>query len=193
VKLVRAALALSLGAALCGCPAPSKTTPTPAPSAPARAVSPAEKAALQETAKELGKRLKGRLKEALGKEGFEGGIRVCSAEAQTLTAAVAAERKAKLGRTSSRLRNPNNAPPEWAQAWVESEGEEPHFARGEGTVRALLPIRTAPLCVSCHGPQETLTAPVKAALAKHYPQDAATGFQAGELRGWFWVELPATE
>jgi hypothetical protein len=28
-------------------------------------------------------------------------------------------------------------------------------------------------------------------LAKTYPGDRATGFAAGELRGWFWLEIPA--
>jgi hypothetical protein len=30
---------------------------------------------------------------------------------------------------------------------------------------------------------------VKEKLATFYPQDQATGFSAGELRGWFWIEL----
>jgi hypothetical protein len=36
-----------------------------------------------------------------------------------------------------------------------------------------------------------IPAPVAEALARYYPQDAATGFDAGELRGWFWVVVPA--
>jgi hypothetical protein len=32
---------------------------------------------------------------------------------------------------------------------------------------------------------------VKEALAEHYPEDQATGFQEGDLRGWFCIEVPA--
>jgi len=31
---------------------------------------------------------------------------------------------------------------------------------------------------------------VREQLSTHYPDDAATGYQAGDLRGWFWVEVP---
>ena len=32
----------------------------------------------------------------------------------------------------------------------------------------------------------------RAALARHYPGDTATGFEAGDLRGALWVEVPAS-
>ena len=32
---------------------------------------------------------------------------------------------------------------------------------------------------------------VKAAIARHYPDDAATGFDVDDLRGLLWVEVPA--
>jgi hypothetical protein len=32
---------------------------------------------------------------------------------------------------------------------------------------------------------------VKQTLAKEYPDDQATGFEEGDLRGWFWIEVPA--
>jgi hypothetical protein len=31
---------------------------------------------------------------------------------------------------------------------------------------------------------------VTAAHAAKYPKDQATGFKEGDLRGWFWVEVP---
>jgi hypothetical protein len=40
----------------------------------------------------------------------------------------------------------------------------------------------------CHGPSESLAPDIKEKLATLYPQDQATGFSEGELRGWFWVE-----
>ncbi len=42
---------------------------------------------------------------------------------------------------------------------------------------------TMELCLACHGSE--LGEPVKAVLAKHYPDDRATGFRVGDLRGAF--------
>jgi hypothetical protein len=44
--------------------------------------------------------------------------------------------------------------------------------------------------MACHGPSDSLAPDVADALALHYPDDRATGFTEGDLRGWFWVEVP---
>jgi hypothetical protein len=31
---------------------------------------------------------------------------------------------------------------------------------------------------------------VREELAERYPADRATGFKVGDIRGWFWVEVP---
>jgi len=46
-------------------------------------------------------------------------------------------------------------------------------------------------CVVCHGDPAQIPDAVLAALAARYPDDRATGFAEGDLRGWFWVEVPA--
>ncbi|MGE0710816.1 MAG: DUF3365 domain-containing protein [Planctomycetota bacterium] len=192
-----ALLALACALTLTGCPRPSAppTPPPPAaPSAPAAPPSggaPARAPLAKAAAEALGKRLMARLQQALTSEGTAGGIRACSAEAQELTAAVAKEQGVAIGRTSFRLRNPKNAPPEWAREWVTAKVAEPRFQeQPDGRLRALLPIKLQPLCVVCHGPADQLGDDVKQVLAERYPQDQATGFQPGDLRGWFWVELP---
>lgn len=177
-----------LALALAGCPAePPPAPPSIAPVASSAAPEQRARAAAQA----LGARLKARLEEALAAEGPAGAIRVCSQEAPALAAQVSAEQGLRVGRTSFRLRNPANAAPAWAAEWVAARTSEPRFAPGEGGgLRALLPITTAPLCLTCHGPADALGPDVRAALGERYPEDVATGFQAGELRGWFWVELP---
>jgi hypothetical protein len=42
----------------------------------------------------------------------------------------------------------------------------------------------------CHGSPESIPAVVKEALSEQYPEDQAIGFEAGSLRGWFWIEVP---
>jgi hypothetical protein len=44
-------------------------------------------------------------------------------------------------------------------------------------------IPTAPLCLTCHG--TAIEPRLQAELTALYPQDLATGYQAGELRGAF--------
>jgi hypothetical protein len=57
-------------------------------------------------------------------------------------------------------------------------------------VGVLRPIAERPMCASCHGPAEKIDPVVRAALIGRYPADRATGFRNGEIRGWFWVEVP---
>ena len=88
------------------------------------------------------------------------------------------------------------AAPAWAQGLVEERFGEPVYLAGPGgELGALLPIRLKSECQMCHGPAESISDEVRAAIAEHYPEDQATGFTAGDLRGWFWVEVPpgATE
>jgi hypothetical protein len=101
-----------------------------------------------------------------------------------------------VGRTSTRLRNPANASPAWAATLIELYANSPR-AKVDGfvvdlgdRVGVLRPIREQRICASCHGPEETLRADVRARLAERYPADRAVGFRDGDIRGWFWVEVP---
>jgi hypothetical protein len=135
--------------------------------------------------------LSGRLMEVLGSEGPAAAIRVCSDEAPRLTQQVGEQHGVRIGRTSFRLRNPRNVPPEWARSWVEQRVSEPQYQTlADGGLGALLPIHLQPACLLCHGPREQIQPEVLDALAQRYPQDEATGFELDELRGWFWVEVP---
>jgi hypothetical protein len=134
--------------------------------------------------------LKGRLMEVVGTEGPAAAIAVCSKEAPRIAERISQEHRLAIGRTSFRLRNTNNAPPEWAtQLVADRVGEPTYLTRGD-KVAALLPIQLQAPCLMCHGPGDAIPPEVTAALAEHYPEDQATGFQEGDLRGWFWVEVP---
>ena len=100
-----------------------------------------------------------------------------------------------MGRTSHRLRNPDNAPPEWADdivkrsAGTAAESAERHVVDLGDRLGVLAPIGTLGLCTTCHGDAETFPPELSAALAEAYPDDQATGFEVGELRGWMWAEV----
>ncbi len=128
--------------------------------------------------------------------GPAGGIEVCSQVAQRLTAEVGTRHGVRIGRTSHRLRNPRNAPPSWARdvvmqaAGKSAEEVRTQVIEGDGFVGILRPIPTGGLCLKCHGPTDDLSPEVTKILAERYPDDQATGFREGDLRGWFWVEVP---
>ena len=136
--------------------------------------------------------LSNRLMTAMGDGGPAAAIDVCRDAAPQLAAEVSKAHGVTIGRTSHKLRNPKNAAPAWASSYVESKAEENVLlAAKDGRLGALLPISIQQACLGCHGDAAKLAAPVKEALAAHYPDDQATGFSRGDLRGWFWVEVPA--
>lgn len=142
----------------------------------------------------LTQKLVGRLMAAMKTTGPVGAISVCKEAAPAISAAVGEEQGVRIGRTSFKLRNPANASPAWAQASVAARAAEPTwFALANGDLAGLMPIRIMQLCTRCHGDPAEMDAALLAALETHYPEDQATGFGVGDLRGWFWVEVPAKQ
>jgi len=195
--------------ALLGCakPAPEENASAPARADEAATVQVTEAnaqalARADEAATTLGRTLKARLQAELPK-GVEQAMAVCAGEAQAMGAKVAAEQQAKVGRSSLRLRNPKNEAPSWVRDWLEVQGERKAegaagFARLDMThagpvARVLKPIAVEAPCVLCHGAPESLAVEVKAVLAEKYPQDRATGYQVGDLRGALWAETPVAK
>ncbi|MDO8836079.1 MAG: DUF3365 domain-containing protein [Vicinamibacterales bacterium] len=136
------------------------------------------------------------LSAAMKQGGPPAAITVCHDQAVAIADKVAREQGIALGRTSHRLRNPANAPRPWAKAAVEqSAGAKAASAQrlvvdlGE-RVGVLRPIGTADMCLRCHGAPDAVRQQIGSSLAASYPQDQATGFAAGDLRGWMWAEVP---
>lgn len=59
-----------------------------------------------------------------------------------------------------------------------------------GTFRYMKAIPMQGMCMTCHGGQELIPDNVKERLATLYPDDQATGFTPGSLRGAFTVSIP---
>jgi hypothetical protein len=99
-----------------------------------------------------------------------------------------------------KVRNDNNAPDDWEAMTLrqfekrKAAGENLKTMEYAETVkegdklvyRYMKPIPTAGLCVSCHGDvmPEALSDKVKTL----YPNDQATGFKAGDIRGAFTLQ-----
>lgn len=141
----------------------------------------------------LFKRLSGRLKTVIKADGPAAAISVCSTEAPLIATRTGKEQGVTMGRTSFRLRNAKNTPPGWAKKFVSQRTAQPQFVPlPNGGTGALLPIQLKAECLICHGPAESIAADIRAKLSEVYPKDEATGFKEGDLRGWVWVEVPAT-
>ena len=100
----------------------------------------------------------------------------------------------RVGRTSARLRNPGNAPPAWARAYVQqTEGKKAAavssvaFDLGD-RVGLLRPIEIRKRCLACHAAREQVDASTREWLAGAYPEDRSFGYALGDLRGFWWAE-----
>jgi hypothetical protein len=100
----------------------------------------------------------------------------------------------RVGRTSHRLRNPANAPPDWVEPILETYVDNPSdreprvVSLPQDRSGYVEPIVLQPLCTTCHG--EVLASEVASRINELYPEDRAVGFQVGDLRGVFWIEFP---
>lgn len=140
------------------------------------------------------------LRTAIQNEGVPAAIEVCQSVASPITDNVTAEDpKISIARTALRYRNPTNAPDEASAAimqdWTrrnETGGPAPApvVTRGDQSVIVHHPIMLQEAaCLMCHGDPDTIAPEVTQALQTLYPDDAATGFEIGDLRGAFRVEF----
>ena len=132
----------------------------------------------------------------LTEQGPAGAIQVCHISATSVIYGIGREEGVAAGRTSARLRTPSNAARPWAAPIVARYADGPvagvdGFAVDLGNrVGIMRPIAHRAVCSPCHGRADQLTPRVRAELKDRYPKDRATGFKDGDLRGWFWVEVP---
>ena len=162
-----------------------------------------EPALSQETEPALGAELlapmKMELKQALMagmQEGPVNAISVCKVQAPAIADSLSVE-GIQMGRTSHRLRNPENSAPDWVHValgtyLVEDTDPAPRVVPlandREGYVE---PITIKPMCLACHG--ISLAPDIAAQIREAYPDDEATGFEVDDLRGVYWVEYPVAE
>ncbi|MBK9494935.1 MAG: DUF3365 domain-containing protein [Xanthomonadales bacterium] len=162
----------------------------------------ANTAKAQAAIKDLGQSLRGALVAKMQSEGPVAAVNFCHDEAPLIASQVAERHQVQIGRTADRHRSPSNAPSEWQQsvlAGFAAKVAEGNPAAGITTARTVevngqarfrfaQSIPTEAPCLACHG--DNVAAPIKAEIDKHYPNDSATGFKEGDLRGMFWVEFP---
>jgi hypothetical protein len=146
----------------------------------------------QNELREFKKELKSALVAGL-KEGPDKAITVCNVEATNIAARHSIN-GIEIGRTSHRLRNSANAPAEWVEPLLDdyvsgSRDTYTAVALEGGRFGYIEPIRAEEVCLVCHG--TAISPPIAERIARLYPGDEATGFEAGDFRGLFWITMPA--
>lgn len=147
--------------------------------------------------------LKTSLGEALASGGPANALAACQAIAPEAARKAAETHGLSIGRTALRVRNPANTPDALerrvlgefqAEIARGADGAKLEHAEivtenGVRTFRFMKPIVMAEKpCAACHG--AAIAPDVRSAIKSLYPEDAATGFAPGELRGAFTVSIP---
>jgi uncharacterized protein DUF3365 len=133
---------------------------------------------------------------ALRSEGPSGAMKSCHLQPSIHELQIAREQGIAVGRTSDRLRNPINSPRPWATAIVteyagrRAAGIDGFVVDLGDKVGVIQPVEERAECAGCHGRADRLSLKVIEALKDRYPADHAVGFEEGQIRGWFWAEVP---
>lgn len=150
----------------------------------------------KQAAKALGGALQKELQTAMKAGGPVNALDACNVEAMPVTAQISKDHNALVSRVSLKNRNPENVPNDWQRSILESfneraaNGEDPssiasatveQLDDGKHQLRFMKALPTGGVCLACHG-QEIDTS-IQTKLGELYPDDKATGYSLGEIRG----------
>lgn len=153
--------------------------------------------------KTLGMALKSTLQHGMKASGAAASVSLCNIQAPAITQASSAEKNGTdwtVTRTSLNIRNPDNMPSSWIESLLhdfderKKQGEDvssiSHSEVRDNQFYFVKAIPTEAGCVACHGGE--VSSEVKAKLTELYPNDRATGYNIGEIRGAFIASKPYT-
>lgn len=140
------------------------------------------------------------LQQAMKEGGVQNALEFCNVRAMPLTDSLASHYGIKLRRASHQPRNPGNRADSLEMETIkdylqelEQGGElEPVTYTDNNTITYHAPIRIpGQLCLNCHGkPGTDIAQSDIETIRKLYPEDEATGFEMGELRGIWSIQFP---
>lgn len=157
----------------------------------------------EQEAQQLVQQFVGQLKPQLQKSMQEGGptlaIESCATIAPAIADALTAQTGWNVRRVSLKARNATRAEPDdWERSVLiqfdqrQAAGELPttiNFGETRGDYYRYMQAQGVdPVCLVCHG--EQLSAPVKKLLDEYYPNERATGYSLGQLRGAISLSRP---
>lgn len=159
----------------------------------------------QALVKAFAQSLKGELQSAIKRGGPSSAIPVCNVKAPEIARDLSRAPRWTVGRTSHKIRNPDNAPDEWeamvldefaqraaaGESLAAMEKAELVSIDGRRSYRYMKAIAVGEVCLKCHG--SGIDPEVKEQIDSYYPEDQATGFSIGQLRGAFTMTKSALE
>lgn len=144
--------------------------------------------------------LSSNLKMAMGEGGVSHALKFCNIEAMPLTDSLSDHFGVEIRRVSHQPRNPLNEADSLEmksireyQSSIENDEElKPYTFRAEDVFIYHAPIQiNNGLCLNCHGqPGTDISDQNLKVINELYPQDKATGFSMGELRGIWTIRFP---
>ncbi|MCO5249842.1 MAG: DUF3365 domain-containing protein [Candidatus Kapabacteria bacterium] len=142
----------------------------------------------------VAEKLKAELMNAISEGGYENAIQFCNINALPFTSNVVDGTGMTIKRVSADYRNPLNKPDDLEDGVLfdytydvhVGEAPQPMLIKAEGKLHYFKPIIVQSFCLSCHGtPGKELSADLYAKIKGLYPEDLATRYKAGHLRGAF--------
>lgn len=144
--------------------------------------------------KQFAQQLKPKLIQIMQADGPVAAIQVCATEAPLMAANLSQQTGWQIKRVSLKARNQTTAiPDDWERQVLKSFDKsaannaptQPLFAerQSDREYRFMQAQPVEALCLHCHG--SNLTPSIKNVLAETYPNDIATGYHIGEIRGAF--------
>ena len=157
-------------------------------------------------ANDLLTQLGARLKSALTSDGAEAAVSVCKEVSPAIAKRLSTENNAVMTRVGTRVRNPAMGTPNLWQLEALSQfesrlsaGDNPatleywkvaEDSKGQRELRYAKAIMIQPVCLGCHGSASDIPASLAEKIRLEYPQDRATGYSVGKLRGAVVVTRP---
>lgn len=153
----------------------------------------------KQSIKHFSAQLKSKLQEGMKQGGPVQAIQVCNTAAEQIQNQISGQQGWQISRTSLKLRNPKNSPDAWEQKVLMDFEQRLKSGEAVGKLetseiinstppvfRYMKAIPTQGLCLSCHG--DHLMPAVADKLGELYPEDQATGFKVGDIRGAFSIK-----
>jgi hypothetical protein len=143
--------------------------------------------------------LSAELKSALVEGGVQNAVGYCHLKASPIVDSISKAFNARISRISIKYRNPANSPDTldltiinaYARQLAEGQALQPHLEYSGNNVIFYSPIVIQnPMCLLCHGePGKTIDQANYDFIRSKYPDDLATGYQLGDLRGVWKVQF----
>ena len=140
----------------------------------------------------------------IAKDGPASAVAVCNEKAPQMAKTASEQSGWAIRRVSLRNRNPKAVPDAWELAALKdfdqrtAAGEKPATLEKFGVVdtaggkeyRYMKALPTQQVCLACHGAADALAPDVTAKIQALYPDDKATGYSIGQIRGAITLRKP---